>query len=674
MKKILSFLLALSFMLSMAACGADALQSAQLPDGAESLRTEQSPALQENHDEQPVGDTEQEAPVETPQPQTQQPAAPELSYASSYEEVYSALEKLSQTDEEQLRYGIVSDYFASDKNEIVDEAIPEAPTSSGAEYSGTNVQVAGIDEGDIVKTDGEYIYILHDGSRLVIMRAAGADTAVVSTMDLGYLSLSATPPVDIKNQAGQERSASELFVFDDTLAVIYENQSWSEELQSAGNWVYDKSSRTEIEFYDISDPSDPEHMATLGQDGSILGTRLYEGRLYVVTTWDDISYGFRDKAEQIEDLIPALYEKNDRRLLTPGDICICTTGSDKGYILVAAYDMTKAESLGAKSVLGGGNMVYMSGETIYVAGRAWRSGESEPRTEDIYTVVDYSPSTNTKLFRFSVTGSGPELTGSALVPGYLESRFSMDEYDGKLRLVTTVNRSGYTVYIDEEKGFVNFDWHTQESETNSLYILDEDLMMLGSIEDLAEGERVYSARFDGSMAYFCTFEQVDPLFAVDCSDPAAPVVLSALKISGFSEYLHRWSEDQLFGFGYEADESTGWMEGLKMVMFNTADKADVSVENSLHLDGIVFSEAVYDPHAFFIAPEKNIIGFVGDGVYYIYGYSAESGFYKRAEFDFHGWGYNARGLYIGDEIYLLGRDGGYVLDLESCSMIKNLYW
>jgi len=643
MKKLISIILTAAMLLTLAACAGEAADTPRIP--------EVKPT-----DAQPVGETQPESKSES-----------ELRFAQSYEEVYGELVSRAEAMYEQSR----------DMNMVITDEVPEAPAAEPSEntnsYSQTNVQVSGIDEGDIVKTDGEYIYILQnammESAELIILKADGADTAVVSRCPLAQFKACGTPLEGEHGATTVERIAREFFISGDRLAVIYDKWTLSE-VESDIGWRYRSQSAAQVDVYDISSPESPELIASLGQDGRALGTRLYKGRLYMLSSWGE----YETEVGDIPDCIPAVYREENRETIPANDICICTHSNSTNFIVAAVYDLENAELLDTQTVLGGGSEVYMSGENIYILGRAWSDGAGQPRQEGIYSVVDYAPSTNTSVFRFAADENGLSLEAEGLVPGYMESRFSAHEYGGYLHLVTTLSRSSYTVYTDEEKGFVNYEWHESQSDTNGLYILDEALNIVGSVENLAEGERVYSARFDGAMAYFCTFEQVDPLFAVDCSDPAKPVVLSALKISGFSEYLHQWDENRLFGFGCEADEEDSRIQGLKMVMVDTSDKADVIAENSLHLEDIMWSEALYEPHAMFISPEKNIIGFVGDGVYYIYGYSVGDGFYLRAELDFHGRGYGARGLYIGSEIYLLGRDGGYVLDLESCSLIKNLYW
>ena len=134
----------------------------------------------------------------------------------------------------------------------------------------------------------------------------------------------------------------------------------------------------------------------------------------------------------------------------------------------------------------------------------------------------------------------------------------MDEYKNVFRFVTTVNTWQQRVYTD---GVDTYEYDS--ANTNALYTLDKDLAILGKIENLAKDETVQSVRFDGDIGYFVTFRQVDPLFAVDLSNPAYPRVLDALKIPGFSEYLHVFKDNLLLGIGYNADEDSGGLQGVK---------------------------------------------------------------------------------------------------------------
>ena len=159
-------------------------------------------------------------------------------------------------------------------------------------------------------------------------------------------------------------------------------------------------------------------------------------------------------------------------------------------------------------------------------------------------------------------------------------------------------------------------------------------------------------RFDGDIAYFVTFRQTDPLFTVDVSDPTAPKILSELKIPGFSEYLHKYSEGRLFGLGYDADEE-GVTDGMKLTMFDVSDPTAVSEKTTLKLDAY-WSEALHNHKAIVISPQKDIIALPLEDGYTIFGYSDEQGFYRRAEMQFEGaWGGDMRGLFIGEHFYVV---------------------
>ena len=330
-------------------------------------------------------------------------------------------------------------------------------------------------------------------------------------------------------------------------------------------------------------------------------------------------------------------------------------------MVAACYDIAAGTLDASQSLLGSGSQVYMRGDSLYVLGSRWEETELRNYTESVYTVTEYESGSVTEIYRFDLA-EGLSFAASGSIPGALDSQFSADVYEGNLRLVATRDSSFYRVFVDEAYDFRNYQWDENTSATG-LYILDASLDVIGSVTDLAQGERVYSARFDGPIAYFTTFRTVDPLFAVDCSDPAAPQVLSALKISGFSEYLHPWTEGRLFGFGYEADEESGRTDGLKMVMFDTSDRTDVRALHTLRLDEN-YSEALYNHRAFFISPEKNLIGFLAEQQYSVYAYDGDSGFRLLARFDMEDE-YNVRGLYIGSDAYIVGMEQMAVLDMEA---------
>ncbi|MEA4946852.1 MAG: beta-propeller domain-containing protein, partial [Oscillospiraceae bacterium] len=172
------------------------------------------------------------------------------------------------------------------------------------------------------------------------------------------------------------------------------------------------------------------------------------------------------------------------------------------------------------------------------------------------------------------------------------------------------------------------------------------------------------------VAYLCTYEQTDPLFAFDLSDPANPVKLGEMKITGFSDYLHVWADGRLFGLGQAATEQ-GQVTGMKMVMFDVSDKTSVSVKATLDL-GDTYSEALNDPNAILVSPDKNLIGFATNSGYTFYSYSDDAGFTKLASVAGSDWDYNMRGLYIGDFLYIVSQSGVTVVELPSYTTVATV--
>ena len=243
----------------------------------------------------------------------------------------------------------------------------------------------------------------------------------------------------------------------------------------------------------------------------------------------------------------------------------------------------------------------------------------------------------------------------------------MDEYKNHLRVVSTVWEYKTEKIVDDRTG-EEIGYNTEdERQTNALYVLDKDLKQVGKIEGLAEDEQIYSARFMGDTGYFVTFRQTDPLFTVDLKDPENPKVLSELKVSGFSEYLHIYGEDRLLGIGMEADEETGIQQGLKLSMFDVSNKSNVEEITKYRLEDYNYSEAFYNHRAVMISTGKNLFGFDAEGSnrgeywrkYFVFSYEDDS-FVQKLKVDAKGSDgnyYSARGTFIGDTFYLLLGDG-----------------
>ena len=297
-------------------------------------------------------------------------------------------------------------------------------------------------------------------------------------------------------------------------------------------------------------------------------------------------------------------------------------------------------------IVSGATEYYVSPENIYIANEHYNGS--------------YSTST-TELVRFHYEDGTITGTATGVIKGTLNDSFSMNEYNGMLRVVSTYEGDSLSGVREFVGDLLNTYYEDNWIEHNALYVLDENLQTVGYIGDLAEGETIRSARFFGDTGYFVTFRQTDPLFSVDLSDPANPKILGELKIDGFSSYLHFYGENLLLGIGYDADAETGITNGLKLSMFDISDPTDVKEVNRYTIPGVTWCPAIEDYKAIMISPEKNLFGFFCDDRYLAFSYDPENGFTRELLYDFFADGFstaaeynNLRGLYIGNTFYLAG--------------------
>lgn len=600
-----------------------------------------------------------------------------LTRAASYAEVLKAINEAANRASD-IKYAnrmSALDSSASGKAEATSGDSPTAPSAdSGAQdstatqtpdYSQTNVQVEGVDEGDIVKTDGAFIYVLRN-NELIIFKADGASTSKISSVKI------CDDNTGNKQEGANYCSeyASDIYVKGDTAVVI---SSYSRYVP----YTADGAVKTDIAYgngkqiskvyvFNIADRSKPVLKTELGQDGYVLSSRLVDSTLYLISN----HYVYNIKQDDASSYVPNLYINGASKPVDAGCISIMPFINSTAYTVVCAYDLTNAVLKETQSLLGGGTTVYMNKDTLYIANSTTDQKAGTPYAESVYTVIDYTSVSVTDITSFDLSGGAIKVKSSGSVPGSLINQFALDEYNGNLRVATSTYSQSWSEYTDKAKGFINYIWK-DPATSNALYVLDASLKTVGKIEDLSKGEQIHSVRFDGGIGYIVTFRQVDPLFAVDLSDPAKPTVLSALKLPGFSEYLHVYSEGRLFGLGMDADEKTGKTNGMKLVMFDISNPANITVKNSLKLTS-GYSNALYNHKAILISAEKGIIAFPVDNGYDIYGYSDEKGFFKRAGISSLEWSGDSRGLYIGNFAYIVDSSAISVLDMTGFSLINKI--
>ncbi len=430
-------------------------------------------------------------------------------------------------------------------------AANSAGSKSDVDYSGTNIQVAGVDEADIVKTDGRYIYL----SRLntvYIIKAYPAEEAKLLT------------------KIRFDVEVNDLFVAGDKLVVFTMGYSRVFASKAGGVSPMPMISTTTVYFYNISDRVNPVRERTYEAEGGYTATRMIGEYVYVVSQKGAWVYnGVLD--------LPA-YTENGKPYLIPATSIYYYNGTDPhyAYTTVASINTQKPKDpVTSKTfLLGSSSTVFCSANYLYL------------------TTGGYS---STGVHKIKLENGNIEGIAEGSVPGWVLNQFSMDESNNYFRIATTTGHA----------------WGVSTSK-NNVYILDADLKIVGRLEDLAPGEQIYSARFMVDRLYLVTFKKVDPLFVIDLKDPTAPKVLGKLKIPGYSNYLHPYDETHIIGLGKEAIDSEkgnfAWYQGVKLSLFDVSDVANPREVAKLEIGNRgTDSPALSDHKAFLFSREKNLL-------------------------------------------------------------------
>ena len=543
-------------------------------------------------------------------------------------------------DENKVYYfdgDIVYDEMAVDIGMTNDMAVPKAEESinSGMEsirgeaeskqdYSDTNVQVEGIDEADIVKTDGEYLYILSsDGIFIVDTKE---ELKVVGKIPL---------------EDGDGTIYQEMYVRGNKLIVIkrkftiYYNGCYEEEIEEP------EKECTKVLIYNIENKENPELEKELSQDGYYLNSRVNGDYLYFFTEYTTYC---PENIGDVDAYVPNVCGEK----LAYQDVCILPEGNSSSSLLISAIDLKDNEVKDKIMLTSGASVFYVSEDAIYSA------------------IRNYEKQGNyTEIVKVSYHEDELEYVGKTEIEGNIADQYYMDEKDGFLRIVSHVYH-----YNNYDRG--DEDAITTPYESNRLYVLDENLNEVGRIEDVAPEERLYSCRFMGDMAYFVTFRNMDPLFAADLSDPYHPVLTGQLKIPGFSEYLQPYGDGLLLGIGYDADEENGRKKGVKLSMFDIQNPADITEITSTYLPEC--SSVITNAKAILANANKNIIGistrrYDGDMYYYCFSYEDEE-FTTNMQEEIATT--QTRGVYIGDVLYISNNAQVKAISLEDYLLLETL--
>lgn len=539
--------------------------------------------------------------------------------------------------------------------DTADMAADESAAAEGAgnaDYGKTNQQEADVEEADIIKNDGRYLYqtILNDNYD-------GTFAVQIADTEGGLK--------EVARVVGFE-SIDDIYVWNDTLVILETGwtkggvakmeQSSAEEDVETADVVYSNNAYSRIHIYDIKDRTNPQEYHTFTLRGEYKDSRISDGYLYFFSRY------YTEKPQKEDDYEAYIPVVNDRPM-REDSIYLPEDADATSYLVMASVNMQQPDSFTDNcAIVTNADRFYVSRNNIYVAD-----------SKNIDYLSEGQHTDSTQIYRFSYQNGKMQKEAEGSVKGTVRDDMAINEYKGHLRIVTTAESQVVRKVTDditgEEIGYDGSDLKT----TNNLYVLDSDLKVKGKIEDLAEGERVYAARFMGDTGYFVTFRETDPLFSVDLSNPGQPKILGELKISGFSEYLHFYADGLLLGIGMEADEDTGATKGMKLSMFDISNPMDVQEKSKLDLSKYDYAEALYDYKSVLIDTDKNLFGFYAEG----YHYEDEQDYqeyrsyllftYENGEFrqlmdidcsDYEKYGsYRIRGTYIGDSFYLMCING-----------------
>lgn len=587
-----------------------------------------------------------------------------------YKNVYTEL-VYTQDDSDGIFNGIFD--FGS-KNEAAMDTVISSPstgvpmpedsadstTSESTQHSTTNTQVQGVDEADIVKTDGKYIYYLANNTIRIVECGADAKMKLVSKIEIPEV-------VDFY------ANPSEMFLYDDKLVVILKETSEYQPVSYSNSYGFvcdcvciALKTDTVIKCYDLSDKANPKETFTHKITGEYISSRVTDGKLITVAQFN-IPYNsvkaedFGGACEVVKDVcVPEYSVGNGEMQKIPADrIEVFDEKSPTSYTVTSILnlnDMSQEPKLNA--LLGGGNELYCTKEEIFVVEQiysTWTHDETLVATDSLGNKFDVA----TRIHKMKITDNGVDYISSVTVGGMCINQFSMDKYGDYFRIAT----NGYNYNNSNQKTMV--------------YVIDKDMKIVGFLDNIAPSEQMKSARFMGNVLYLVTFMQTDPLFVIDLSVPEKPEIKGELKIPGFSTYLHPAGEGLLIGIG-EGGTMSGTDGTAKISLFDVSDPYNLKELDNYttnyyaaftgnHKEFVVIDENTFAVTLYYEWSSGKVVVFsITDGGIVIDNiYDSKNG----AQYG------NTRGVFIEDNVFVINNGGIIAYKIGNENSVDNIsFW
>lgn len=482
-----------------------------------------------------------------------------LPYSLSYETYYN-VEQSIQTSPSTTK--LTGEIYADSTSNT---------TSKESEYSTTNIQVENVDEADIVKTDGEYIYSITDEEVIITKVLEDGNVEIISKItNIG------TP--------------EDILLNDNKIIVISDNYN-------------SPINKTQIDVFDIADRALPKKIKQINTSFDYYTSRMIDNNIYIFST---------GKLEIQEDnKIKSIYSCDNKDMDLPyNKISYIKENISSKMTSVLSFDLNNLNDIEFNGMMMDLDNAYISENNIYIVEEKYegKSGNSSPQIRDmfgykgIFGLFDNENENNsygnyTTIYKFGINGKDINYLAKVKEKGATLNQFSMDEYEGNLRI--TLNDSNVE---------------------NKLCVFDGNLKKIGEINGIAPGEKIYSTRFINERAYMVTYKTIDPLFVIDLSDPTTPKILGELKIPGYSTYLHPYDENHIIGIGNDTKttvtrNSQGkvtsertTITGMKMALFDVTDVNNPKELYSTKIgDSRTYSSILDNHKALLFSKEKGLL-------------------------------------------------------------------